>query len=62
MITVHVAYTYRGTRRSTSITAADRSQVSAELDNLERCGYDHIDILEVEHDDPASADSEDIPF
>lgn len=64
MITLHVAYTYRGERRTTSRTLEDRSEIGAELDMLGRCGYDHIDIVDVDEDGTldSSLNPNDEPF
>lgn len=64
MITLRVAYTYRGERRTTARTLNDRSEVGAELDMLDRCGYDDIDIVEIVNEDGTrdGYDGDNIPF
>lgn len=62
MITLHVAYTYRGKRCTTTRRLDDRSRIGDALDNLDLCGYDNIEIVEVEGEDKIRDDWEDIPF
>ena len=64
MITLHVTYIYRGKRTNTSRTLNDRSEVAAELDMLDRCGYDNIDIVDIDEDGTldSSIHPDDEPF